>query len=83
VGADSEYLHADQELVGNDVAADRGVGHALSQYLVMGTPWTSSMTKYGRPDSVAPTSRTRAMLRWSIIARAWRSASKRAITWKS
>ena len=37
------------------------------------------MTKYGRPDSVAPASRTRAMLTWSIMARACRSASKRAI----
>ena len=38
------------------------------------------MTKYGRPDSVAPASSTRAMLAWSIMARACRSASKRAMT---
>ena len=30
--------------------------------------------------SVAPASRTRAMLGWSISARAWRSASNRATT---
>ena len=30
--------------------------------------------------SVVPASRTLAMLGWSIIARAWRSASKRAMT---
>ncbi len=29
-----------------------------------------------------PASRTRAMFWWSIIARAWRSASKRAMTWR-
>ena len=40
------------------------------------------MTKYGRPASVAPASKTRAMLTWSIIASAWRSASKRAMTWR-
>jgi hypothetical protein len=39
----------------------RGVRRLSSQYLVIGTPLTSSMTKYGRPDSVAPASRTRAM----------------------
>ena len=38
------------------------------------------MAKYGRPDSVVPTSNTRAMLGWSIMARACSSASKRAIT---
>ena len=38
------------------------------------------MTKYGRPASVAPASSTRAMLGWSIIASACRSASKRAMT---
>ena len=53
---------------------------ALSQYSVIGTPWTSSMTKYGRPVSVAPASSTLAMLGWSISASAWRSASKRAMT---
>ena len=40
------------------------------------------MTKYGRPVSVVPPSKTRAMLTWSIIARACRSASKRAMTWR-
>ena len=40
------------------------------------------MTKYGRPASVVPASRTRAMLTWSIIASACRSASKRAMTWR-
>src|SRR5205823_11837274 len=48
-----------------------------SQNRVIGVPSTSSMTKYGRPASVAPASKTLAMLGWSIIARAWRSASKR------
>src|SRR5262245_5352237 len=38
------------------------------------------MTKYGRPPAVVPASRTRAMLGWSISARACRSASKRAMT---
>ena len=47
---------------------------------MIGTPLTSSMTKYGRPASVAPASSTRAMLAWSISARACRSASKRAMT---
>jgi hypothetical protein len=32
-----------------------------SQNSVMGTPWTSSMTKYGRPVSVAPPSSTLAI----------------------
>ena len=52
----------------------------LSQYSVIGTPLTSSITKYGRPLSVAPPSNTRDMLGWSISANAWRSASKRATT---
>ena len=43
-------------------------------------PATSSMTKYGRPSSVAPASSTRAMFGWSIRARACRSASNRATT---
>src|SRR5207248_5060204 len=34
----------------------------------------------GAADSVVPPSRTLAMLGWSIIASAWRSASNRAIT---
>ena len=37
------------------------------------------MTKYGRPVSVVPASKTWAMFGWSIMARACRSASKRAI----
>ena len=51
-----------------------------SQYSVIGTPCTSSITKYGRPVSVAPASSTLAMFGWSISASACRSASKRAIT---
>ena len=58
------------------------VSCCLSQYSVIGTPLTSSITKYGRPASVAPASKTRAMLGWSIIASACRSASKRATTWR-
>ena len=34
----------------------RGVKVFASQYSVIGTPWTSSMTKYGRPLSVVPAS---------------------------
>ena len=64
----------------NSSSRCRGVRRLSSQYLVMGTPWTSSMTKYGRPGSVVPASSTRAMLTWSIIASACRSASKRAMT---
>ena len=51
-----------------------------SQYSVMRMPRTSSITKYGRPVSVAPASSTLAMFGWSIIASACRSASKRATT---
>ena len=51
-----------------------------SQYSVILMPRTSSMTKYGRPVSVAPASRTLAMFGWSISASAWRSASNRAMT---
>ena len=39
----------------------RGVSLAWSQYSVMVMPLTSSMTKYGRPVSVEPASKTRAM----------------------
>ena len=46
----------------------------------MGMPLTSSMVKYGRPLEVAPASSTLAMFGWFIMARAWRSASKRAST---
>ncbi|HVK08094.1 MAG TPA: hypothetical protein VM597_04890, partial [Gemmataceae bacterium] len=52
----------------------------LSQYAVMVTPRTSSITKYGRPSAVAPPSNTRAMLGWSILASACRSPSNRART---
>ncbi len=52
----------------------------VSQYSSIGTPRTSSMTKYGRPSAVAPASSTWAMLGWFMSARAWRSASKRATT---
>ena len=48
------------------------IGHALDQL--------HDEVRAGR-SSVAPASRTRAMLGWSIRARAWRSASKRAMTW--
>jgi hypothetical protein len=51
-----------------------------SQCLVIGAPWTYSMTKYGSPRSVVPASKTRATLGWSMSANAWRSASKRATT---
>ena len=51
-----------------------------SQKSVILTPRTSSMTKNGRPASVAPASRILAMFGWSIIANAWRSASNRAMT---
>ena len=64
----------------NSSSRSRGVRWLSSQYLVIGTPWTSSITKYGRPLSVVPASSTRAMFGWSIIARACRSASKRAMT---
>ena len=43
-------------------------------------PRTSSITKYGRPVSVAPASSTLAILGWSINASACRSASNRAMT---
>jgi hypothetical protein len=47
---------------------------------VIGTPFTSSITKYGRPFAVAPPSSTLAMFGWSISASAWRSASNRTTT---
>ena len=46
----------------------------------MGSPLTYSMAKYGRPCGVVPPSKTVAMVGWSMSARAWRSASKRATT---
>ena len=38
------------------------------------------MTKNGRPLSVVPASKTFAIWLWSMSARAWRSASNRAMT---
>src|SRR5262245_56228960 len=64
----------------NSSSRCRGVSLLASQYSVIGTPWTSSITKYGRPLSVVPASKTRAMFVWSIMARACRSASNRATT---
>ena len=64
----------------NSRSRSRSPNCAASQYSVIGTPFTSSITKYGRPPSVAPPSRTLAMCGWSISASAWRSASKRATT---
>ena len=65
----------------NSSRRSRGVSWASSQYSVIGTPLTSSITKNGRPVPVAPASKTLAMLGWSINASAWRSASNRATTW--
>ena len=53
----------------NSSRRSRGVSWASSQNLVIGTPCTSSMTKYGRPVSVVPASKTLAMWVWSITAR--------------
>ena len=64
----------------NSSSRCRGVSWCSSQYSVIGTPLTSSMTKYGRPASVVPASSTLAMFGWSISARACRSASNRAMT---
>ena len=64
----------------NRSSRSRAVSCCWSQYSMIGMPLTSSMTKYGRPLSVVPASNTRAMLGWSISARACRSASKRAMT---
>ena len=47
----------------------------------MGSPFTYSIAKYGRPSGVLPPSNTVAIAGWSISASAWRSASKRATTW--
>ena len=58
--------------------AARAIGRrAWSQYSVIGTPLTYSMTKNGRPSSVTPPSKTLAMFGWSIRASACRSASNR------
>ena len=51
-----------------------------SQYFVIGMPGTYSIAKYSRPSSVVPASTMCAMFGWLIIASAWRSSSKRAIT---
>src|SRR5262249_59115473 len=64
----------------NSPSRCHGVRRCSSQYLVIGPPLTRSMTKYGRPASVAPASSTLAMLGWSISASACRSASNRAMT---
>jgi hypothetical protein len=54
-----------------------GIQLVLIAVAVMGMPRTSSITKNGRPVSVAPASSTLAMFGWSISASACRSASKR------
>jgi hypothetical protein len=64
----------------NSSSRSRIDSFAVSQYSVIGTPRTSSITKYGRPVGVAPASSTFAMLGWSIMASACRSASNRPIT---
>ncbi len=53
-----------------------------SHQAVIGSPFTHSMTKKGRPVEVVPASKTLAMPGWSISASAWRSCSKRASTWR-
>src|SRR5205814_7563936 len=62
----------------NNSSRSRNASSFLSQYSVIGTPCTSSITKYGRPPSVAPASKTLAIFSWSISASAWRSASNRS-----
>jgi len=49
--------------------------------LVIGTPWTNSMTKYGRPAFRCSASR-RGNVHMVLIASACRSASKRAMIWR-
>ena len=63
----------------NSSSRSFGVSLWWSQYSVIGTPFTSSITKYGRP-SWSPPSSTLAMFGWSISASACRSASNRAST---
>ena len=63
----------------NSSSRSFGVSLWSSQYSVIGTPLTSSMTKNGRP-SCSPPSSTLAMFGWSISASACRSASNRAST---
>src|SRR5438128_12131625 len=50
----------------NSCSRSRVGSRAWSQYSVTGMPRTSSITKYGRPLSVAPASSTLAMFGWSI-----------------
>ena len=64
----------------NNSSRARTGSRLRSQYSVIGSPWTSSITKNGWPASVVPPSKTRAMLGWSIKASACRSASNRAST---
>ena len=54
----------------NSFSRSRTGAFSSSQYVVMGTPLTSSITKYGRPASEVPASSTVAMFLWSISARA-------------
>src|SRR5207253_7822648 len=58
----------------NNSSRSRGVRWLSSQYLVIGTPWTNSMTKYGRPDRVAHPSNTRERWTWDLMARHCREA---------
>ena len=47
---------------------------------MIGSPFTYSIAKYGRPFAVSPPSSTFAMFGWFITASAWRSCSNRATT---
>jgi hypothetical protein len=51
-----------------------------SQYVVIGSPSTYSITKYGCPSSVAPASNTLAIAGWFITASDCRSARNRCST---
>jgi hypothetical protein len=57
------------------------VSRCRSQCVVIGSPFTYSMAKYGRPSGVVPPSNTVAIAGWSMRASACRSASNRATTW--
>ena len=59
-------------------AADRS-SWCSAQYSVIGTPSTSSITKYGTP-SLVPPSRSRAIRGCSSAARIWRSCLKRSFS---
>ncbi len=59
---------------------DAGTTEVGRPYFVMELVRGMPITEYGRPTSVVPASSTLAMFGWSIIARACRSASNRAIT---